>query len=302
VRLTILSRSAAIYSTRRLAEAARARGHVVRVVDPAQVEMGLGAGRPALYHRGKPFPPAEVAIPRIAASSHQHGLAVVNQLALLGVELLNGPRGIAASRDKMRCLQLLAASGVAVPRTVMAADPSALKSMVKHVGGVPVLVKLVAPGDRGGVMICETLQSLEAALEAILGLGQDVVVQQYVKEARGSDLRALVVGGRVVAAVRRRVAAGRMARSLRRGARFEPVRLGPACAVAAIEAARVVGLEVCGVDMLDVPGGPMVFEVNGSPGLQELEESCGVDAAAAVVARAEELASARQGAARRAAT
>jgi len=302
VRLTILSRSAAIYSTRRLAEAARARGHVVRVVDPAQVEMGLGAGRPALYHRGKPFPPTEVALPRIAASIHQHGLGVVNQLALLGVTLLNGAQGIAASRDKMRCLQLLAASGVAVPRTVMAADPSALKSMVKHVGGVPVLLKLVGPGDKGGVMICETQQSLKAALEAILGLGQDIVVQQYVKEAKGSDLRALVVGGRVVAAVRRRVAAGRMARSLRRGARFEAVRLGPACVHAALEAARVVGLEVCGVDMLDVPGGPLVFEVNGSPGLQELEETCGVDAAAALVARAEELAGARRGASCRAAT
>ncbi|MBI5070652.1 MAG: RimK family alpha-L-glutamate ligase [Deltaproteobacteria bacterium] len=294
MRLTILSRSAAIHSTRRLTEAARARGHVVRVVDPAQVEMGLGAGRPALYHRGKPFPLTDVAVPRIAASLHQHGLAVVNQLALLGVTLLNGPQGLAASRDKMRSLQLLAASGVAVPRTVMAADPSALKSMVKHVGGVPVLVKLLAPGDRGGVMICETLQSLEAALEAILGLGQDIVVQQYVKEARGSDLRALVVGGRVVAAVRRRVAAGRMARSLRRGARFEPAQLGADCARAAVEAARVVGLEVCGVDMLDVPGGPLVFEVNGSPGLRELEEATGVDVAGAIVSRAEELAGARR--------
>lgn len=302
MRLTVLSRSAAIYSTRRLAEAARARGHVVRVVDPARVELGLGAGRPALYHRGRPFPPTEVAIPRIAASSQQHGLAVVNQLALLGVPLLNGPLGIAASRDKLRSLQLLSASGVAVPRTVMANDPSALKSMVKHVGGVPVLVKLVAPGDKGGVMICETLQSLEAALEAILGLGQDIVVQQYVKEARGSDLRALVVGGRVVAAVRRRATAGRMSRSLRRGARFEPVRLAPRCAVAAAEAARVVGLEVCAVDMLDVPGGPMVFEVNSSPGLQELEEACGVDAAAAIVARAEDLAGGRRGVPGRAAT
>ncbi|HEY7725306.1 MAG TPA: RimK family alpha-L-glutamate ligase [Anaeromyxobacteraceae bacterium] len=301
MRVTVLSRSQSIYGTRRLAEAARGRGHVVRVVDPLQVEMGLGAGRPALFHRGEPFPRTDVALPRIAVSIHQYGLAVVTQLQQLGVPLLNGAAGIGASRDKMRCLQLLASSGVAVPRTVMAGDPSGLREMVKHVGGVPVLVKLVGANERGGVMICETLQSLEAALEAILGLGQNIVVQQYVREAKGRDLRALVVGGRVVAALRRRPPVGRMARSLGRGARFEAAALAPACHRAAVAAARVVDLEVCAVDMLDVRGGPLVFEVNGSPGLRELEEACGVDAADAILARAEEIAGVRRPAARAAA-
>ncbi len=296
MRVTILSRSRAIYTTRRLAEAARARGHAVRVLDPAQVELGLGPGaRPRLFHRRRPFPATDVAIPRIAVSINQYGLAVVNQLGILGVPLVNAAPGISASRNQMRCLQLLSASGVRVPRTVMAAHPAGLKEMVKHAGGVPVLVKLLSANERGGVMICETMQSLEAALEAILGLGQNIVVQQYVQEAEGRDLRALVVGGRVLAGLRRRPAVGRMARSLGRGARYDRAELSPACRRAAVAAARVVGLEVCAVDMLDVKGGPLVFEVNSSPGIREVEEDCGVDVAGAVVERAEALVAAARG-------
>jgi ribosomal protein S6--L-glutamate ligase len=182
----------------------------------------------------------------------------------------------------------------------MASDASGLKGMVKHVGGLPVLVKLLSQTEKTGLMICETLQSLEAALEAILGLGQNIVVQQYVK-ARGRDLRVLVVGGRVVAALRRRPRVGRFARTLARGARFEACALPTAHARVAVETARVVGLEVCAVDMLDVRGGPLVFEVNSSPGIREAEEACGVDVAAAIVARAEQLAAARPGGGRRAA-
>jgi ribosomal protein S6--L-glutamate ligase len=267
---------------------------VVRVLDPAQVELGLGPGaRPQLFHRSRAFPATDVAIPRIALSINQYGLAVVNQLGILGVPLLNGTQGISASRNKMRCLQLLSASGIRVPRTVMAAHPTGLKEMVKHAGGVPVLVKLLSANERGGVMICETMQSLESALEAILGLGQNIVVQQYVQEAKGRDLRALVVGGRVVGALRRRPAVGRISRTLARGARYDEAVLPPACARAAVVAARVVGLEVCAVDMLDVPGGPLVFEVNSSPGIREVEEACGVDAADAIIARAEALAARR---------
>jgi ribosomal protein S6--L-glutamate ligase len=293
VRVAVLSRSPSLYTTRRLVEAARARGHVVRVLDPVQVELGLGPGPPSLYYKGRGFPVSDAVIPRIAPSINQYGLAVVNQLQLLGVPLVNGAPGISASRNKMRCLQLLTQSGIQVPRTVMASHPAGLKEMVKHVGGVPVLVKLLSVNEKGGVMICETLQSLEAALEAILGLGQNIMVQQYVKGTRGTDLRALVVGGQVVAALRRRPAPGRMTRSLGRGARLQQAALSPACRQAAVAAARVVGLEVCSVDMLEGAGGPLVFEVNSSPGIREVEEVCGVDAAGAIVARAEELAEAR---------
>lgn len=284
--LTILSRSTEIYTTRRLVEAARARGHAARVVDPLEVEMGLGDETPRVYWRGRRFPRTDVVIPRIGLSIHQFGLSVVNQLELIGVPVLNGAYGIAASRNKMRSLQMLSAAGVKVPRTVMASDPSGLKEMVKLVGGVPVLVKLLAVGEKSGVMICESLQSLEAALEAIVGLGQNVVVQQYLKGARGRDLRVLVVGGEVVAAMRRSAPTGRFARDLRRGARFEPVELPPSYAREAVNAARVLQLEVAAVDMLDVKGGPRVFEVNSSPSIKEAETACAVDAAGRIVDRA----------------
>lgn len=291
--LTILSRSAAIYTTRRIAEAARARRHRVRVLDPMRVEMGLGGSGPELFYGRKPFPRTDAVVPRIAASITRYGLAVVSQMQLLGVPMLNRGDAIAASRDKMQCLQILAANGVGIPHTVMASDSTGLMELAKHVGGAPVIVKLLTSEDKAGVMICESMQSLAAALEAILGLGQDIIVQQYVKGARGRDLRAFVVGGEVVAAVRRKPRVGRFARTLARGAEFEPAELTPPQSRAAVEAARVIGLEVCGVDMLDVKGKPLVFEVNSSPGIKDAEQACGVDVAAAIVRRAEEIASER---------
>ena len=293
--LTVLSRSAAIYTTRRIVEAARARGHRVRVLDPMRVEMGLGGQGPELFYGRKPFPRTDAVVPRIAASITRYGLAVVNQLQLLGVPMLNRGDAIAASRDKMQCLQILAASGVGIPHTVMASDATGLMELAKHVGGAPVIVKLLTSDEKAGVMICESLQSLEAALEAILGLGQDIIVQQYVKGARGRDLRVLVVGARVVAAVRRKPRIGRFSRTLGRGAEFEPATLTAPQARAALEAARVTGLEVCAVDMLDVKGRPLVFEVNSSPGIKDAEQACGVDVAGAIVLRAEEIAHARRG-------
>jgi ribosomal protein S6--L-glutamate ligase len=283
VRITILSRSPKIHTTRRLVEAARALGHEARVVDPLEVEMGLGGDAPTVFWRRRRFPPTDVVVPRIGLSVQQYGLSVVKQLELLGLPVLNGAQAIAASRNKMRSLQLLAAAGVPVPRTVMASDPSGLRDMVRLVGGVPVLVKLLAADGKSGVMVCESLQSLEAALEAILGLGQNIVVQQYLKGAAGLDLRALVVGGEVVAALRRQPVRGRFSRTLRRGARFERTDLPAAHAAIAVEAARVLGLEVCAVDMLDVKGGPRVFEVNGSPSIREAEAACGVDLASRIV-------------------
>ncbi|HTN51326.1 MAG TPA: RimK family alpha-L-glutamate ligase [Anaeromyxobacter sp.] len=291
--LTVLSRSSEIYTTRRLVEAAQARGMAARVIDPLEVELGLGDDAPQVYWRRRRFPRTDVVVPRIGLSIHQYGLAVVNQLELIGLPVLNGAYGIAASRNKMRSLQMLSAAGIRVPRTVMASDPSGLKEMVRLVGGVPVLVKLLAVGEKSGVMICESLESLEAALEAILGLGQNIVVQQYLRGARGRDLRALVVGGEVAAAMRRTAPHGRFARNLRRGARFEAVDLPPAYARVAVAAARTLQLEVCAVDMLDVKGIPRVFEVNSSPSIREAETACGVDVAGRIVERAAALASGR---------
>ena len=228
-------------------------------------------------------------VPRIAPSVSQYGLAVVNHLQLLGLPVLVGAPAIGLARNKMRVLQLLSASGVQVPRTVMASEPSGLREMVQHVGGLPVLVKLLRGNERTGVIVCETRQALESALEAILRLGQNTVVQQYVRGRRGGDLRAFVVGGRAVAALRRRPRVGRLSRNLGQGARFEAAVLAGEAERAAVAAARVVGLEVCAVDMLDAPGGPRVFEVHSSPGIREAEEACGIDLAGAIVERAAEL-------------
>jgi ribosomal protein S6--L-glutamate ligase len=296
MRVTILSRSSRIASTARLVESARSRGHAVRVLDPVQVEMHLDRDRAALYYHRRLLPRTDVVIPRIAQSTSAYGMAVVNQFALRGVPLLNNTQGISRARNKMRCLQLLASNGVNIPATVMARSAEDLRAMVRLVGGVPVLVKLLRGQERRGVMVCETLASLEAALEAILGLGQDLIVQQYVRRG-GLDVRVLVVGGEAVAAVRRRPRMNRLAHTLNRGARLEPLSLTEPQRIAAVRTAALVGLEVAGVDLIDVRGQPKVFEVNASPALTEMERATGLDLAARIIARAESLlAEARAGA------
>lgn len=288
MRITILSRSAAIPSTRRLVEAARARGHHARVLNPLRVEMVLDGGSASLYYQRKRVAACDVVVPRIAHSISSYGLAVVNQFAMRGVALVNSAQAIAQSRNKMRSLQLLSANGVPIPATVMARSAGELKEMVHLVGGVPVLVKLVQGQEKRGVMVCESLQSLEAALEAILGLGHDLVVQQYVRKA-GQDIRVVVVGGQAVAAVRRRPRVGRLSQTLNRGARLEGLTLSEGQRAAAERAAALMGLEVAAVDLLDVASGPRVFEVNSSPALTEMEEATGVDIAGRIVERAETL-------------
>ncbi len=286
--LTILSRKAGIYTTRRLAQAARLRGARVRVLDPVRVEMHLGDGAGAYYGR-KPLARTDVVVPRIAPSVQAYGLAVVNHFEMMGVPALNDAKGIAASRNKMRALQLLAAKGVPVPPTVMAANASDLKALVELVGGLPVLIKLLTPSERPLVMVCESLQSMEAALEAVLSMGHNLVVQRYVRRKRERDLRALVVGDQVIAWVERRATPGRLLHTLARGAKLKSVRVPAALDALAVKAAGVVGLEIAAVDLLEAAGGPMVFDVNSSPGLKGLENATGKDLALPIIGRAEEL-------------
>jgi ribosomal protein S6--L-glutamate ligase len=287
MKITILSRSASIPSTRRLVEAGRARGHQMRVLNPGRVEMHLDGGRGNLYYKRKKLPGCDVVIPRIAQSINSYGLAVVNQFHIRGVPLMNTAQAIAQSRNKMRSLQLLSANGIGIPATVMARDAADLKAMVGLVGGVPVLVKLQGQ-EKNGVMVCESLQSLEAALEAVLGLGHNLVIQQYVKH-KGQDVRVLVVGGRAVAAVRRRPRVGRLSHTLIKGARLEGTELTEAWREVAERTARLVGLEVAAVDLLDVKGRPKVFEVNSSPALPDMEAATGMDLATPIIERAEAL-------------
>ena len=290
MRLCILSRSARIGSTRRLVEAGRARGHQVRVIDSLKVRLHLDGSGGHLLYGSRRLQGYDAVIPRIAQSVSAHGLAVVNQLALQGVPVLNSADAISQARNKMRSLQLLSAHGLLTPATVMAREPAELREMVKLVGGPPVLVKLLQGQgqDRRGVMVLESLQSLGPALDAILGLGHSVLVQSYVKQTQ-KDLRVLVVGGVARAAVHRRARPGRVYRTLNLGAHYQAATLTPEVAHAAEAAARILGLEVAAVDLLSIAGKPRILEVNSSPNLWALERATGTDLAGVLIERAEEL-------------
>ena len=295
VHVTILSRKLAIYTTRRLAQAARLRGARVRVLDPLGVEMHLDE-QPSAFYRRKKLPRTDVVVPHIAPSVQAYGLAVVNHFAMMGVATLNDAAGIAASRNKMRALQLLAARGVAVPPTVMAASAADLRAMVELVGGLPVLIMILTPSERPGVMVAESLQSMEAALEAVLSMGHNLLVQRYVRRKLERDLRALVVGDKVVAWVERRPRPGRLLHTLARGAQLKAVRVPSALDGIAVHAARVVGLEIAAVDLIETEVGPLVFDVNSSPGLKGLERATGKDLALPIIGRAQELVREAEGA------
>jgi ribosomal protein S6--L-glutamate ligase len=292
MKVIILSRSVTIPSTRRLVEAARDRGHSVRVLNPVRVQMHLDGHSANLYYHRKKLASPDVVIPRIAQSISNYGLAVVNQFAMRNIPLMNGAQAIAQARNKMRALQLLSANGIDIPATVMARDAAELREMVDLVGGVPVLVKLIQGQEKTGVMVCESLQSLAAALEAILGLGHNLIIQEYVRKS-AQDLRVLVVGGKAIAAVRRRARVGRLSRTLLRGARLEGIDISDQQRDAAVRAAGLMGLEVAAVDLLDVRGRSKVFEVNSSPALVDMEEATGIDLATHIIARAEAIGATR---------
>ena len=298
--MAILSRKRSLYSTRRLVEAIRARGHRPLVLDTLRCSLVLSSGAPRVIFRGVDLRGLDVVIPRIGASITGYGLAVVEQLEMMGVPAVNRAQAIARSRDKLRCLQLLARSGLRIPRTVMARDASNVPRLVDEVGGLPAIVKLLRGTQGVGVMLASTLSELQGILDTFQGLGEDIVLQEFVAESRGQDLRALVVGGRVVGAMRRRARRGEFRSNLHRGGRGRPVTLEPAYVEAALRATSVVGLEVAGVDLLETRAGPTLLEVNSSPGFEGLERATGLDAAGAIVDRALALAEDREVATRRA--
>ena len=297
MKIVVLSRSRTIPSTRRLVEAAQARGHSVKVLNPTGVSVRLGRGRSELIYRQKRIALPDVVIPRIASSIASYGLAIVDQFEAYGAVVLNSARAIGLSRNPARCLTRLSAAGLDIPATVMSREVGDLQAMVDEVGGVPVLVKLLQGSERRGIMVCESRQSLEAALEAVLGLGHNIVMQEYVRTAQ-RDVRVFVVGGRALAAVSRVPKPGRLSRTLSRFARIEPCSLTDSLREAAEAAARLTELEVCAVDLLETDaakkgGRARIFEINASPSLPEMESATGVDLATAVIARAEVLVAAR---------
>ncbi|MCC6645496.1 MAG: RimK family alpha-L-glutamate ligase [Polyangiaceae bacterium] len=287
MRILVLSRNASLYSTSRLVLAARARGHAVMVADPLDFQIVVSRGKPSMLLGGVPTPEADLVLPRIGASITNYGLAVVRQFDMMGVPVLNSAVSIARSRDKLRAMQLLTQKRIDVPITVCARSPAAIGAALDLVGGTPAIVK-IQQGTQGiGTMIAETRQAVSSLLETLWAMGQDIVLQEYIRESRGRDLRAIVVGGRVVAAMRRTARAGEFRSNLHRGGLAVKVTLPRAHRLAAIAATRVMGLEVAGVDMLEARGGPKILEINSSPGLEGIERASGVDVAAAIVVHAE---------------
>ncbi len=293
--IVILSRNPKLHSTRRLVAAAKALGHAPRVLDTLRLNMVLGRDRPRIFYRNEEIlaNDVHVVIPRIGASITGYGLSVVNHFDMMGVPVLNNAIPIARSRDKLRALQLLSRFGIDIPRTVMCRYRDEVEGAVRMVGGLPCIIKLIQGSQGVGVMIANTPAEVEGMLDTLWTLGQEILLQELVEESRGKDVRALVIGDRVVAAMRRLARAGDFRSNIHRGGVAEPVALEREYSEAAVKAARVMGLEVAGVDMLEARTGPKIMEVNSSPGFEGLETATGVDIARLYIEHAVEIARAR---------
>jgi ribosomal protein S6--L-glutamate ligase len=289
VRIAVLSRNPRLYSTARLVEAGRARGHEVEVLDPIRCVLQISRGSHRMVCGGEEVGGYDVVIPRIGASITDYGLAVLGFFERHGIPSVNSGPAIARARDKLRALQSLSAHDVGIPRTVMMREPKAVRAAVDAVGGCPVIIKLLQGTQGVGVMIAESPESVESTLDTLWGLGQNIILQEFIAESRGRDLRALVVGGKLVAAMRRTAKAGEFRSNLHRGGAGRRVELDAAATRAAVEAARIIGLDVAGVDMLESQSGPRVIEVNSSPGLRGIERAAEVDVAARIIEHAERL-------------
>ncbi len=279
----ILSRKRSLYSTRRLVEAAKQRGHRAIVLDTLRCNMVIAPSAPRMLYRGVDVRGLDVVIPRIGASITPYGLAVVNQLDMMGVPLVNNSVPIARSRDKLRCLQLLAKFGIDIPRTVMAHDRSNVAKLVEEVGGLPAIIKLIRGTQGVGVMIASTLAEVQTIVNTFWDLGQEIILQEFIAESKGSDVRALVVGGQVVGAMRRKAKKGEFRANLHRGGEGKPLDLPAAYAETAVRASQIIGLEIAGVDLLESAQGPKILEINSSPGFEGLERATQKDIAGAMI-------------------
>jgi len=283
MRIVILSRNPDLYSTRALAEAGTARGHRVDVLDTLQFDLYLRRRRPELLYAGEPVGPVDAVIPRIGASITNFGLAVVRQFEMLGVYCLNESQAIARSRDKLRCLQLLSRHDIGLPPTVYTRQADHVPASIERVEGPPVVVKLLEGTQGIGVVLAESQVSASSVVEAFHGLEQNILIQKFIKEAKGADVRALVVGGEVIAAMRRKAVSGEFRSNLHRGGTAKKYRLPVEFRRTAVAAARVLGLTVAGVDLIASEEGPMVMEVNSSPGLEGITKATGIDVAGTIV-------------------
>jgi ribosomal protein S6--L-glutamate ligase len=283
MKIAILSQDASLYSTKRLKEAGEFQGHEVRVINYLRCYMNITSHKPTVVYNGKPLESFDAIIPRIAASKTFYGTAVVRQFEVMNVFTTNDSQAISRSRDKLRCLQILAREGIGLPVTGIAHATQDIDGLIETVGGTPLVIKLLEGTQGIGVVLAETDQAAKSVIEAFRQLEANILVQEYIKEASGADLRCFVIDGKVVASMKRQGAEGDFRSNLHRGGKAEKIKLTPEERSTAIRATKAMGLRVAGVDLLRSNHGPVVIEVNSSPGLEGIEAATGVDVAKKII-------------------
>lgn len=283
MKIGILSRNSSLYSTRRLIEACKERGHEVKVIDALRCYMNINSELPSIHFKGEDLVDFDAIIPRIGASVTFYGCAVLRQFEMMGVFPVNESVAITRSRDKLRSLQLLSRKGIGMPVTGFASKPDDVKDLLDMVGGAPVVIKLLEGTQGIGVVLAETRKAAESVIEAFMGLKANIMVQEYIKEAGGADIRCFIIGDRVIAAMKRQGAEGEFRSNLHRGGQASLIRITPEERRTAINAAKAMGLGVAGVDLLRSSRGPLVMEVNSSPGLEGIEKATGKDIASMII-------------------
>lgn len=285
MKIAILSRNPKLYSTRRLVEAATERGHEARVIDHIRCFMDMGTENPSIHYKDEEFNPGDfdAVIPRIGASVSFYGTSVVRQFEMMGTYCVNESVAISRSRDKLRSTQLLSRKGIGIPVTAFANSPDDVDGLIREVGGAPLVIKVLEGTQGIGVVLAETKKAAESVIQAFMGVNSNILIQEFIEEAGGSDIRCLVVGGKVIAAMQRTAPEGEFRSNLHRGGSAELVKLSPAERAIASKAAGVMGLNVCGVDLLRSRRGPLIMEVNSSPGLRGIEEATNKNIAGMII-------------------
>lgn len=281
--IKILSRNSNLYSTQRLVEAAKKRNHQVEVIDPLKCDLIIEKKNPSIYYKGRHIEDADAVIPRIGASVTFYGTAVVRQFEMMGVFSTTESQALVRSRDKLRSLQVLSRARLGLPKTVFTNYSKDVGEVIDHVGGAPLIIKLLEGTQGLGVVLAETKNAAESVIEAFNGLQARVIVQEFIKEAGGADIRALVVDGHVVGAMKRQGKEGEFRSNLHRGGSASVIQLTDEEETAAIKAAKAMGLGVAGVDLLQSSRGPLILEVNSSPGLEGIEAATGKDIAKTII-------------------
>lgn len=283
MRIAVLSRNGTLYSTRRLVEAGQQRGHEMMVIDHQKCVLVIEQNRPRISYKGEELSGIDAVIPRIGASVTFYGAAVVRQFEQMHTFSTVESQALVRSRDKLRSLQLLAKAGMGMPKTAFAASPKDIDNVIMQVGGAPVVIKLLEGTQGIGVILAETHNSAKSVIEAFLDVEVNILVQEFISEAKGADIRAFIVDGQIVGAMRRQGAEGDFRSNLHRGGKASLVQLSPEEKATAIKAVKKLGLAIAGVDMLQSKRGPLIMEVNSSPGLEGIEGATGVDIAGKII-------------------